>query len=51
MQTMLGGYPGLKARLNNQVILLPELQEVNSTPCDRGSVRRRDANDRSSSGS
>ncbi|KAL8279922.1 hypothetical protein RQP46_007772 [Phenoliferia psychrophenolica] len=39
MQTLLGGYPELKKRLNDQVILLPELQEVNSTPCDRGSER------------
>ncbi|KAK4702077.1 hypothetical protein P7C70_g4145, partial [Phenoliferia sp. Uapishka_3] len=38
MQTLLVGYPGLKARLG-KVILLPELQEVNSTDCDRGSPR------------
>lgn len=32
-------YPDLKARLNHQVVLLPELQEVNHHPCDTGSSR------------
>jgi hypothetical protein len=32
-------YPDLKARLNHEVILLPELQEVNHLPCDTGSSR------------
>ncbi|ORY73621.1 histidine phosphatase superfamily [Leucosporidium creatinivorum] len=39
MQTMLVGYPDLKARLNHKVVLLPELQEVNHLPCDTGSSR------------
>ena len=43
LQTALGGYPSLLRRLNSDspsgVIILPQLQEVNSLPCDTGSPR------------